>query len=344
MMSAQSNDKQRKAELLEGTELERITQALDDATVRARLAEVLREELSGEAASEPFWRRLGPVLASAGSALMMLLAFFIPSIQDQWDRFESRRVVQRHVELGRNFMKEGKYRLASESFAKAVELSENKRLDIEEERLKAKVQEINADANWNAKNPEGLEEADFLYLLQLQRDKKQEKERAVTLNCYGAFLAAAQRWREAEEALREALHINPADAAIYVNLGNLLRDRNRHTEAEAEYRTALRLDEHDSRVYYDLGLILAETGRPAEAEAAFRQAVLLEPQDPDMLRAFGQQLEQNGKTEDARQTFAQLLRLEPGDGDTRRRLQRLERSAAVLSVRRRQSTADTDEK
>ena len=34
------------------------------------------------------------------------------------------------------------------SAAKAFELSENKRLDIEEERLKAKVQEMNEDPTW----------------------------------------------------------------------------------------------------------------------------------------------------------------------------------------------------
>lgn len=84
-------------------------------------------------------------MASASSALVILLAFLIPSLQEQWARFQSRQVLQRHVELGRSFMHEGKYKLAEQSFAKAFELSESKRLDIEEERLTAKVQEMNED-------------------------------------------------------------------------------------------------------------------------------------------------------------------------------------------------------
>lgn len=69
--------------------------------------------------------------------------------------------------------------LAEQSFAKAFELSESKRLDIDEERLKAKVQAMNENPVWGAKNPEGIAEADFLYLLQLQQAPHQSHERAV---------------------------------------------------------------------------------------------------------------------------------------------------------------------
>ena len=290
-------------------DVEGIERLLEDPALRTRLAAVIREQLEE---SPALWRRVGPLLASVSSALVILLAFLIPSLQDQWDRFQARQVIQRHVELGRSFMHEGKYKLAEQSFAKAFELSENKRLDIEEARLKAKVEEMNEDPTWGVKNPKGLEEANFLYLLQLQRDPSQSHERAVTLNCYGVFLAAAKRWREAEEQLHEAIRLTPADSIPYVNLGNLLRDRNRLKEAEEAYRTALRLDVDDGRVYYDLGLVLAETNRPVEAEAMFRKAIALEPTDMDLLRALSHQLEQNGKREEARTVREQLVKQERG--------------------------------
>ncbi len=323
-MSHQSNEKLNNAGLLtSSTNVELIERILAAPETRARLAVAIHEVLSEEEAVKPVWRRLSPVFASVGSALVMILAFFLPSMQDQWDRFVARRVIQRHVELGRNFMREGKFTLASQAFEKALTLSDNKRLDIEEEQLEAKVQKINENPNWGVKNPDGLEESDFLYLLQLQQDVEQHKARAVTLNCYGAFLAAAKRWREAEEALREAARLNSSDAAVYVNLGNLLRDRDRHQEAEEAYRTAVRLDGRDSRVHYDLGLLLAETERPVEAEEAFKKAVALEPKDVDMLRTLGQQLERNGKPDEARQVFTQLLRVEPSDAKAQHELQHL---------------------
>jgi len=220
-------------------------------------------------------------------------------------------------------MREGKYKLAEESFAKAFELSENKRLDIDEERLKAKVQAVNADPKWGAKNPEGLEETEFLYLLHIQHDPKEAKERAATLNCYGTFLASAHRLNEAEEKLREAIRLAPSDSAAHISLGNLLRDRGQLKEAESAYREALRYDARNSHIHYDLGLVLDEAHRPAEAEEAFKQAVECAPRDPELLRTLALQLEKNKKPVEARVMLQQLLVIEPGDADAKQMLRRL---------------------
>lgn len=50
-----------------------IERLLEDPALRARLVEVIQEQLA-EAPS--LWRRLGPLLASVSSALVMVLAFF----------------------------------------------------------------------------------------------------------------------------------------------------------------------------------------------------------------------------------------------------------------------------
>ena len=50
-----------------------------------------------DATPELKWYAIGklwPLLVSLGSAMVMLLAFFIPSVQDQWDRYQSREVIQ----------------------------------------------------------------------------------------------------------------------------------------------------------------------------------------------------------------------------------------------------------
>jgi len=292
--------------------LEELLQLIEQPEVRARLTEMVSEDWQEAEARPTRWQRASAFLAGASSTLVILLAFLIPGLQDQWDRFQARRIIQRHVELGRDFTQEGKYQLAEKSFAKAFELSESKRLDIEEERLKAKVQAVNADPRWGAKNPEGLDETDFLYLLQLQRAPAQLAERAATLNCYGTFLASAKRYREAEEQLRAAVELNPSEITAQVNLGNLLREEHKLKEAEGVYRTALQLDAHDANVHYDLGVVLAELKRPAEAEAELRNAVADDPAEADLLRALAQQLQTNGKRAEARQMLAHLKRLAPG--------------------------------
>lgn len=73
---------------------------LHDPRIRELLADAIEEEL--DARREPSaWRRVQPWLAGAASASVIVLAFFLPSLQEQWDRMQSRAVVQRYVDLGR---------------------------------------------------------------------------------------------------------------------------------------------------------------------------------------------------------------------------------------------------
>jgi hypothetical protein len=170
-----------------------LRELLQDHDVREQLVGILAGEI--ESRREPSrWRRLQPWLAGAASAFVTVLAFFLPSLQDQWDRWQSRQVIQRYVELGRDFMHEGRFKIAEETFAKAFELSESRRLDIEEERLAAKVARVNEDPAWGETNPEGLEESDFLYLLHLQEGRGAEQRRE--LRRLPHLRAAFRRGRE----------------------------------------------------------------------------------------------------------------------------------------------------
>ena len=281
---------------------------LEDPALRARLAEVLAEELASRPRS--LWSRVQPFLAGLVSGAVTVLAFFLPSLQEQWDRYETRRVIDRYVEIGRTLMAEGRYEQAEQAFSKALELSENKRLDIEEERLKARVERVNAEPTWAAGNPEGLEESDFLYLLAFQDAKGHAAERAATLTAYGAFLAGAGRGLDAERVLREAVGLAPRQAGARLHLGNALRERGAAAEAEAEYRAAIEAEPEEPHARYDLGLLLAETGRPAEAAAEFRRVVALEPEEVDGWRRLGEALDTLGQPAEARAARERARRIE----------------------------------
>ena len=75
--------------------------------------------------------------------------------------------------------------MAEEAYTKAFDLSEQKRLDIEVKRLNAKVNRMNEDPEWDSEVPEDLEEADFQFLLHLQKGKEKTRDRIYTLNSYG---------------------------------------------------------------------------------------------------------------------------------------------------------------
>jgi tetratricopeptide (TPR) repeat protein len=289
-----------------------LRELLQDHDVREQLVGILAEELESRREPSP-WRRVQPWLAGAASAFVTMLAFFLPSLQDQWDRLQARQVIQRYVELGRDFMHEGRYKIAEETFAKAFELSENRRLDIEEQRLAAKVARVNEDPAWGETNPEGLEESDFLYLLHLQdgRGGAQRREQALTLNSYGVFLTSEKRFAEAESTFHRSILLDSTSASARVRLGNLLADLGREGQAETSYRAALRLDPGSLSGHYDLGLLLARTGRPAEAEGSLRRAAELAPGDPDVLRELAEVLARNGRASEAAVVRERLAKLPP---------------------------------
>ena len=270
---------------------EAIDLLLRDPLVRAQVVEVLIEELS--AARPPSkWTRVQPWLAGAASALVTVLAFFLPSLQDQWDRWESRRVIQAYVGLGRSFLDEGRYRLAEEAFGKAFELSENRRLDVQELRLEARIGRLDAEPVWGGPNPKGLSESDLLYLIHLREGRR--KPQAAAWRSYAAFLSGEARYEDADAALQRAVALDSTDAATWIGVGNVAGDRELPDAAVRAYRRAIRCAPGAPSAHYDLALLLAQGGDRAGAEAELRRTLALSPDDRDALDAMAQQLRARG--------------------------------------------------
>ncbi|WP_395750756.1 tetratricopeptide repeat protein [Prosthecobacter sp.] len=225
--------------------------------------------------------KIWPYLATLSSAAVMLLAFFIPSIQDQWDRYQSRKIIGQYVSLGDEFMDEDRYDMAETAYQKAFELSQQTRLEIEMKRLKARVHRMSLLVEWGAPPPEDLEEVDFQLLLHLQKGHENDRERAFTLNSYASFLAGSKKLKQAEAALREALRIEPASSMLHLNLGNLQDQVGKKDDALKSYLKALELDPKSLNAHYNLGLLYVELGKYPEARRSFEEALKLAPDDPE---------------------------------------------------------------
>ncbi|HXA02203.1 MAG TPA: tetratricopeptide repeat protein [Cytophagaceae bacterium] len=228
-------------------------------------------------------KKIWPLLVSAGGASVMILAFFIPSVQYQWDRYQSRLVIQQYVQMGDEFVKEENYDMAQKAFTKAYELSEEKRLDIEVKILSAKVNLIYQDTEWGSKPPEELEEVDFEFLLQLQKGPEHTHERASILTSYGIYLASLGKTKEAKNKIQEAIRLNAGEVLAYINLGNLLDQEGKKEQAGKAYRQAISIDTKNARAHYNLGLLLSEQDNLKEAEREFAKAIELDSNDTDAI-------------------------------------------------------------
>jgi tetratricopeptide (TPR) repeat protein len=304
-------------------ELTRIVQSVAaDEAARRRLAVLLAPEIAKQAASTR-WQRARPFIAGLSSALVVLLAFLVPSMQEQWDRFKTREAVDRYAQAGRNLMQGEHYESAEQAYGRALELGGTQRLDLLEGQLRARVMRIYDTPEWRGRPDGAVTEADFVYLLELEPAATHPRERASTTGAYGVYLAGLKRWLDAEAKLKESARLDPGSALPHIHLGNLYDDLHRTAEAESEYRQAIALDPREPNAHYDLGLLLNASNRKAVAAEEFAQAVKLDPVDPSSQLELIAALEALGRRSEALTQAESALRLMPDNPDLNALFKRL---------------------
>src|SRR5262245_643499 len=95
----------------------------------------------------------------------------------------------------------------------------------------------------------------------------------------GIALSQQGRWADAVSAYQKALSmpVYPTPEIAYANLGWAYLNLDRLKEAEEAYRTAIQLQPKFPQAYYFLGVVLEREGLRNEAIAAFRSARDLDP-------------------------------------------------------------------
>ncbi len=98
----------------------------------------------------------------------------------------------------------------------------------------------------------------------------------------GLSFAEQGRYEEAIVQYRKAISmpIYPTPEVGYYNLGRAYAQINKPREAEDALKTAIRLEPKLGAAYYQLGVVLAGTGRRQEAKEMFRRARDLDPVSP----------------------------------------------------------------
>ncbi len=226
-------------------------------------------------------KRIWPILVSSGSAVLIGITYFIPSIQDQWDRYQSRQIIERYVELGNDFSKEENYVMAQQAYSRAFELSEEKRLDIEIKRMRAKVNQIYVDLAYGVQPPDSLAEIDFQYLLHMLDQEKDKMERAEIITTYSLYVSHLKRPAEAEKMIREAIELNPNNPFTYVSLGTIMYDAGRKRETQQAYEKAIAMDPHNFDAHYYLAHLFNEQHKMTEAAIEFEKAIAIDSTDAD---------------------------------------------------------------
>jgi tetratricopeptide (TPR) repeat protein len=83
--------------------------------------------------------------------------------------------------------------------------------------------------------------------------------------------------RNAIEAYRRVLELDPNNAAACINLGTIHYNHQDFIQAEQYYRRAIEIDPKYALAYFDLGNVLDETARLEEAVSAYTTALRIAP-------------------------------------------------------------------
>jgi tetratricopeptide (TPR) repeat protein len=101
--------------------------------------------------------------------------------------------------------------------------------------------------------------------------------------------------REARDAYRRALELDPHHADAHVNLGRLLHEAGDPAQAVAHYRLALAHRARHATAWYNLGIALEDLRRRSDAIKAYEQAIAVEPLLADAHFNLARLYEQGGK-------------------------------------------------
>jgi tetratricopeptide (TPR) repeat protein len=162
------------------------------------------------------------------------------------------------------------------------------------------------------------DEAAATALIEGLRAKAPKEQKSKVLGRVADFYRRAQKYEEAEKALREALEAEPKSLGSLFQLGAVLERQKRHDDAEAVFRQALLIEPDSAPVLNYLGYMNADRNvRVEEALTLVQKAVELDPDSGAYQDSLGWAL-------------YRLNRLEAAEEAVRRSLERDGDNAVVL--------------
>lgn len=107
------------------------------------------------------------------------------------------------------------------------------------------------------------------------------------------------RFEESADAYRRALDLQPDNATLHFDLGNVLFQLEEFDQSAAHFQQAITLDREFAMAWHNLGTVQAYVGRYQRAERSLRRALRLAPTYADSHHTLAQILSRTGRTTEA---------------------------------------------
>lgn len=118
---------------------------------------------------------------------------------------------------------------------------------------------------------------------------------------------------EIETAYRQAIRLDPSQAAPYYGLGAYLARQGRFTEAMSTLREIIRLDPDNQNIYATLAALPARNGDRLAATAIYQEGLAAQPNNSELYVSFADWLLSNGRNTEVEAVYQKALEQMPGD-------------------------------
>jgi superkiller protein 3 len=105
----------------------------------------------------------------------------------------------------------------------------------------------------------------------------QERNKSIEMMNHGVAMGAQKSYDSAIRDLKQAIQIDPTNAAAYYNLGVVYKDQRKWPDAASAFSDALKYDLDNPALHYELGSALFEEKKVEDAKKEFESALKLDP-------------------------------------------------------------------
>ena len=126
----------------------------------------------------------------------------------------------------------------------------------------------------------------------------------------GFTYGEAGMYKEAIEAYKQAIRIEPDHANVHFNLGFNYYESRMHKEAIEAYKQAIRINPDDASAHNNLGIAYGDLGMHKESIEAHKQAIRINPDDASAHNNLGNVYAKSGMYKEAMEVYMQSIRIE----------------------------------
>ena len=117
--------------------------------------------------------------------------------------------------------------------------------------------------------------------------------------------------KEAMQAFRKAIYINPNNPEILNNMGNLLKNEGKLDDALKAFKKALSFNPNFAEAYSNMATVMHAKGMLSQALKAYQKAITIKPNFFEALSNLGNIFKEQGKINKAIQAYYKAISINP---------------------------------